>query len=193
MSQGVVGLGYSIPASQTLVATATDLTGLTGTWVAKYSDGTFSAPGTGDIPLTSGTATLAGITWNNMSFKITGDPSVGDRFVIERNQDGLQDGRNALLFAALQTSNTTAGGTATYQSTYSRLVAENGIRTREAKVRLSAQEAVLSQAQNARDSLSAVNLDEEAANLMKFQQAYQAAARVLDVGNKLFETLLSIR
>ena len=193
MSQGVVGVGYSIPATQTLVATATDLTGLAGTWVATYSDGTVSAASTGDIPLTSGTATLSGITWNNMSFSITGAPNTGDRFVIERNSDGLQDGRNALQFAALQTANTTAGGTATYQSTYSRLVAENGIRTREAKVRLAAQEAVLTQAQNARDSLSAVNLDEEAANLMKFQQAYQAAAKILDVGNKLFETLLSIR
>ncbi|WP_298398017.1 flagellar hook-associated protein FlgK [uncultured Azonexus sp.] len=193
MSQGVVGVGYSIPATQTLVATATDLTGLTGTWVATYSDGTVSAASTGDIPLTSGTATLSGITWNNMSFSITGAPNTGDRFVIERNSDGLQDGRNALKFAALQTANTTAGGTATYQSTYSRLVAENGIRTREAKVRLAAQEAVLTQAQNARDSLSAVNLDEEAANLMKFQQAYQAAAKILDVGNKMFETLLSIR
>lgn len=193
MSQGVVGVGYSIPATQTLVATATDLTGLTGTWVARYSDGSVSAASTGDIPLTSGTATLSGITWNNMSFSITGAPNAGDRFVIERNSDGLQDGRNALQFAALQTANTTAGGTATYQSTYSRLVAENGIRTREAKVRLAAQEAVLTQAQNARDSLSGVNLDEEAANLMKFQQAYQAAAKILDVGNKLFETLLSIR
>lgn len=193
MSQGIVGVGYSIPAAQTLVATATDLTGLTGTWVASYSDGSVSAASTGDIPLTSGTATLSGITWNNMSFSITGTPNTGDRFVIERNGNGLQDGRNALQFAALQTANTTAGGTASYQSTYSRLVAENGIRTREAKVRLAAQEAVLTQAQNTRDSLSAVNLDEEAANLMKFQQAYQAAAKILDVGNKLFETLLSIR
>lgn len=193
MSQGIVGVGYSIPAAQTLVATATDLTGLTGTWVASYSDGSVSAASTGDIPLTSGTATLSGITWNNMSFSITGTPNTGDRFVIERNSNGLQDGRNALQFAALQTANTTAGGTASYQSTYSRLVAENGIRTREAKVRLAAQEAVLTQAQNTRDSLSAVNLDEEAANLMKFQQAYQAAAKILDVGNKLFETLLSIR
>jgi len=193
MSQGVVGVGYSIPATQNLVATATDLTGLTGTWVATYSDGTVSAASTGDIPLSSGTGTLSGITWNNMSFSITGAPNTGDRFVIQRNSDGLQDGRNALQFAALQTANTTAGGTATYQSTYSRLVAENGIRTREAKVRLAAQEVVLTQAQNARDSLSAVNLDEEAANLMKFQQAYQAAAKILDVGNKMFETLLSIR
>ncbi len=200
MSQGVVGIGYSISAMpQTLTATATQLTGITTSWRATYSDGTSipanlgDPPATGDIDLVNGTATLAGIWTEGMYFSITGRPAANDVFTIERNAGGVQDGRNALQFAALQTSNTTAGGTATYQSTYSRLVAENGIRTREAKVRLAAQEAVLAQAQNARDSLSAVNLDEEAANLMKFQQAYQAAAKILDVGNKLFETLLSIR
>jgi flagellar hook-associated protein 1 FlgK len=200
MAQGIVGMGYSMAAMpQTLTATATQLTGITTAWRATYSDGTtipadpLDPAATGDIDLVSGTATLAGIWTEGMYFSITGRPAVNDVFTIERNVGGVQDGRNALQFAALQTSNTTAGGTATYQSTYSRLVAENGIRTREAKVRLAAQEAVLTQAQNARDSLSAVNLDEEAANLMKFQQAYQAAARVLDVSNKLFETLLSIR
>lgn len=200
ISQGVVGADYSMDEMpQTLTATVTQLTGMTTAWRATYSNGTTlpadpaDPPLTGAVDLVSGGATLAGIWTEGMYFSITGRPAVGDTFAIERNAGGVQDGRNALQFAALQTSNTTAGGTATYQSTYSRLVAENGIRTREAKIRLAAQEAVLSQAQNARDSLSAVNLDEEAANLMKFQQAYQAAAKILDVGNKLFETLLSIR
>lgn len=193
MSQGVVGVGYSIAdLPQTLTATATHLTGLAGTWTVKYSDGS-TATGTGNIPLTSGTATLAGISRSGMSFTITGQPAAGDTFVIERNQNGVQDGRNALLFAALQTANTTNGGTATYQTSYARLVADNGIRTREAQVRLEAQEAVLAQAQNSRDALSAVNLDEEAANLIKYQQAYQAAAKIMEVGNTLFDTLLSIR
>lgn len=193
LSQGVVGVGYSIAdLPQTLTANATHLTGLAGAWTATYSDGT-SVPGPGDVPLVNGTATLASISRTGMSFKVNGQPATGDQFVIERNTGGVQDGRNALLFAKLQTSNTISGGTATYQTSYARLVAENGIRTREAKVRMEAQDAVLTQAQNARDSLSAVNLDEEAANLMRFQQAYQAAAKVLEVGSTLFDTILSIR
>lgn len=193
LSQGVVEVGYSVAdLPQTLTATATDLTGLAGAWTATYSDGT-SVTGPGNIPLVNGAATLAGISRTGMSFRVDGQPAVGDSFVIQRNVDGVQDGRNALLFAKLQTSNTVAGGTATYQTTYARLVADNGIRTREAKVRLGAQEAVLVQAQNARDALSAVNLDEEAANLMKYQQAYQAAAKVLQIGGTLFDTILSIR
>ena len=84
------------------------------------------------------------------------------------------------------------GGTATFQSAYARLVADNGIRTRETKVKLDAQGAVLDQAQATRDSLSAVNLDEEAANMLRFQQAYQASSKILEIGSKLFDTILSI-
>jgi flagellar hook-associated protein 1 len=51
---------------------------------------------------------------------------------------------------------------------------------------------LLSQAQSARDSLSGVNLDEEAANMLKFQQAYQASSKILQIGNTLFDTILSL-
>ncbi len=196
LGQGVVASGYVLPAAPlTMTATASDLTGYAGDWTALYSDGSAALSGTGDIPLFNGTASLIGFNFDNdkMYFKVDGKPNAGDTFTIERSEDAVQDGRNALLFAKLQTSNTTAGGTATYQTSYARLVADNGIRTREAKVRLASQDAVLKQAQNGRDALSAVNLDEEAANLMKFQQAYQAAAKVLQIGGTLFDTILSIR
>lgn len=203
LSQGMVGIGYSVSGlPQTLTAgrtgatgPATYLSGVGGNWTATYSDGTELSGTGGDIELLNSGATLRSITLNdnNMSFKVDGAPAVGDSFTIERNIGGVQDGRNAIAFAALQTSNTMAGGTATYQSAYAKMVADNGILTRETKIRLEAQNAVLTAAQNSRDSLSAVNLDEEAANMMKFQQAYQAAAKVLEIGGTLFDTILSIR
>jgi flagellar hook-associated protein 1 FlgK len=127
-----------------------------------------------------------------MSFDVNGTPAVGDQFVVQRNTGGVEDGRNALLFARLQTQNTVSDGTATFQSAYARLVADNGIRAREAKVQLDAQGAVRDQAVAARESLSGVNLDEEAANMLKYQQAYQAASKILEIGNKLFDTILSL-
>jgi len=192
LSQGVVGVGYSAPAAPlTLTATAATLNGVPGTWTAVYSDGTTSTT-TGNVPLTSGTATLSKIAFSGMSFDINGTPAVGDQFTIKKNAAGVEDGRNALLFAKLQTQNTVAGGTATYQSAYARLVSDSGIRTREAKVQLDAQSAILDQAVSAREALSGVNLDEEAANMLKFQQAYQAASKILEIGNKLFDTILSL-
>lgn len=192
ISQGIVGVGYSAPAAPlTLTATATTLNGVPGTWTAVYSDGTSSTT-TGNIPLTSGTATLAKVAYSGMSFNINGTPAVGDQFVVQRNTSGVQDGRNAVLFAKLQTQNTVSDGTSTFQSAYARLVADNGIRTREVKVQLAAQSAVLDQATATRESLSGVNLDEEAANMLKYQQAYQAASKILEIGNKLFDTILAL-
>lgn len=193
VSQGSVATGYStvgLPA--TLSATATTLNGVPGTWTAVYSDGTSSAPSSGNVPLTAGTATLAKISFNGMTFDIKGSPAVGDQFTVQRNTAGVQDGRNAVLFAKLQTQNTVSGGTATYQAAFSRLVADNGIMTRETKVKMDAQTSVLKQAQSAREALSGVNLDEEAAEMLKFQRAYQASSKILEIGNQLFDTILSL-
>ncbi|WP_306605927.1 flagellar hook-associated protein FlgK [Azonexus sp.] len=206
LGQGVVAGGYSMASlPMTVTATATDInlsyTGA-GNWTAIYSNDNLNDPafvfatsaGADPIPLTDVVrGTLVGFNIDNTYFKVDGRPNAGDTFTIEASQGAAQDGRNALLFAKLQTANTTAGGTASYQTSYARLVADNGIRTREAKVRLASQEAVLKQATNGRDALSAVNLDEEAANLMKYQQAYQAAAKVLEIGGTLFDTIISIR
>ena len=200
VSQGIVGVGYNVSglpvtltaANATAPATGTVLNGISAAWTAVYSDGTTAGGIGGDIGLTSGTATLARVTFSGMSFEITGTPVVGDQFSLQRNTNGVQDGRNAVLFAKLQTQNTVAGGTATYQAAYARMVSDNGIRTRETKVRLDAQTSVLDQAQTTRDSLSGVNLDEEAANMLKFQQAYQASSKILEIGNKLFDTILAL-
>ncbi|MBP6421287.1 MAG: flagellar hook-associated protein FlgK [Propionivibrio sp.] len=192
LSQGIVGQGYSaagLPVSVT--ATATTLNGVPGAWTAVYSDGS-SSTGPGNISLLNGAAKLSKISFSGMSFDITGTPAVGDSFSITRNTGGVQDSRNALLLAKLQTQNTVAGGTATFQSAYASIVADSGIQAREAKVRLSAQTSVLNQAVATRESLSGVNLDEEAANLMKYQQAYQAASKILQVGNTLFDTILAL-
>lgn len=206
ISQGVVGVGYDISVLPvTLTAGAANppstLSGISGNWTAVYSDGA-TVPGTGgNINLVNGSGTLARITFSGMSFEIKGAPASNDSFVLAKNvildsnglnTGGVQDGRNALLFAKLQTQNTVAGGTATFQAAFSALVADNGIRTREAKIQLDAQGAFLDQAKSTRDSLSAVNLDEEAANMLKFQQAYQASSKILEIGSKLFDTILSI-
>ena len=85
-----------------------------------------------------------------------------------------------------------SGKTASYQTAYAQLVSDAGNKSREIDVKGQAQSALLKQAKDARDSLSAVNLDEEAANLIRYQQAYQASAKMLDISSKLFDVLLAI-
>jgi flagellar hook-associated protein 1 len=136
------------------------------------------------------------ISFSGMSFSVSGAMNDGDTFLLTANTAGTSDGRNALALGSLQTKNTVSGdgtqGRATFQSAYAQLVAENGIKTRELKVTGEAQQAMLDQAQANRDALSGVNLDEEAANMLRYQQAYQASAKLLEVGKTLFDTIIQI-
>jgi len=132
------------------------------------------------------TLSLAGF-----EFAVSGEPQPGDEFIIENNANGSGDNRNALLLAGLQTSRELMGGTASYQDTYGSLVADIAVQTRQAKTNSTTESVLLEQAVAARDSVSGVNLDEEAANLIRFQQAYQAAAQMIAVADQLFQTLLN--
>ena len=121
---------------------------------------------------------------------MTGTPAAGDVFRVGANTNGVSDNRNALLLAQLQTQRTLDNGTATYQDAYGQLVANVGTQTRQAEITRNAQEVLKNQAIESRDSLSGVNLDEEAADLVRLQQAYQAAAQVIAVSDTLFQALL---
>ena len=71
------------------------------------------------------------------------------------------------------------------------LIQHVGTQTAQARAESEASGAVLKQATNNRDSVSAVNLDEEAANLMKFEQYYNASAQVIQIARSIFDTLIS--
>lgn len=140
------------------------------------------------VSFTSGyTYTFAGI-----SITVSGAPGRGDTFEIASNADGVGDVRNIGLLGELQTKNIFNEGTATLQSSYAQLVSTVGNKTREVQVNAQAGEALLAQAKTAAQDVSGVNLDEEATNLIKYQQAYQAAGKVMQIAGTIFDTLLSI-
>jgi len=134
------------------------------------------------------TVTVAGL--GTYGFTMTGDPDNGDTFVINANTGGTGDNRNARSLADLQNANLMIGGTATLANTYGTLVADVGTRAQQAQNNAAIQQNLLSQAEAAKSEVSGVNLDEEAADLVRFQQAYQAAAQVISIANSLFDTLL---
>ena len=100
------------------------------------------------------------------------------------------DNTNAVALAALSNA-TLVEGSLTLDVVYQNLVTTNGSKASQAIVTLDAQKVMLTEAQTARDEESGVNLDEEAANLLMYQQAYQAAARVMSVADDMFQSLLS--
>ncbi len=133
----------------------------------------------------------ANIDANGWRIQITGTPQAGDTFTVQSNAGGAGDNGNALQLAALQTTDILDGGSTTYQGAYGRLVADVGAQTRQADIGLSAATTLKAQAVAARESVSGVNLDEEAANLMRFQQSYQAAAQAIAVAGTIFDTLIA--
>jgi flagellar hook-associated protein 1 FlgK len=132
------------------------------------------------------------ISYNGWTAQLSGSPLTGDTFTVGPNTGGVSDNRNALLLQGLQTQNILAGGTTTYQGAYSQLVSLVGNKTREVQVAAQAQNNLVAQTTQAAEALSGVNLDEEAANLIRYQQAYQAAGKALQIATTLFDTILAI-
>lgn len=100
------------------------------------------------------------------------------------------DNTAALTLAKLGSQPVLLGGKATYNDAYKQLVSNVGSITQSATTNSSALQASLNLATQAQQSLAGVNLDEEAANLIKFQQSYQAAAKAISIAGSLFDTLI---
>jgi flagellar hook-associated protein 1 FlgK len=132
------------------------------------------------------------LTYNGWTAQLTGVPATGDTFTVSTNAGGVADNRNSLLLAGLQTQNTLAGGTTSFQGAYSQLVSFVGNKTREVEVTAKAQANLVLHTQQAQQAVSGVNLDEEAANLMRYQQAYQAAGKMMQISTSLFDVLLGL-
>jgi flagellar hook-associated protein 1 FlgK len=130
------------------------------------------------------------IAANGWQVQITGTPAAGDTFTVQSNVGGTGDNRNALALAAGQNTGVLSGGTVSVTGAASALVTGLGSQAQQINTAQSAQTAINTQASSAVQSITGVNLDEEAANLLQWQQAYQAAAQALTIGNSLFTTLI---
>jgi flagellar hook-associated protein 1 FlgK len=129
---------------------------------------------------------------NGWSVKLTGNIATGDRFLVGPNTAGSSDNRNALAMGNLQVTNILSDGTASYQSSYSQMVSMVGNQGNQAKIASEAQNTLAKEARSSKSSFSGVNLDEEAANLIKYQQAYQAASKVIAIAQQTFQSILDI-
>ena len=131
--------------------------------------------------------------FDGITVSISGAPANGDTFTIEKNNGGVSDGSNALLLGALQSKKTMAGGTASFNDAYSQLVSTVGNKARQVQISNTAQSSLTLQIRTAQQSVSGVNQDEETANLLMFQQMYQANAKVIQTASTMFDAVLGIR
>lgn len=136
-------------------------------------------------------APVAESTYKGFQFQLTGTPAAGDTFDIGYNTDGVSDNRNALALAGLQTKKLMSGGASSLGENYTQLVEAVGTRTSQATLDQSSSQALLTQAKNQWQSVSGVNLDEEAGKLIQYQAAYNASAQVVSIARQLFSTLIN--
>jgi flagellar hook-associated protein 1 len=146
----------------------------------------YSVNGAAPVAYTSG----GNIDVNGWEVQISGTPASGDSFTVTSNAGGTGDNRNALAAANRQNVGVLQNGTTSITGGLSALITGLGSQAQQINTAQTAQSAVNSQALTSVQSLTGVNLDEEAASLLQWQQAYQASAQALSIGNSLFTTLI---
>jgi flagellar hook-associated protein 1 FlgK len=132
----------------------------------------------------------ANISIAGIELEVSGQAAVGDQFSLNYNETGRGDNRNIMKMAHLQTQKVMNNNKATFQDIYSGMLSEIGAKTANADVSMQSAEVLQKQSFERIQSNSGVNMDEEAANMLKFQQHYGAAARVISIASELFDTIL---
>ncbi len=171
----------------TLDANATADVAITFTSATAYSF-TRSAPapttGTGTIG-TDGTITL-----NGWTLTLAGTPQSGDAFSVGANTNGTGDNRNALALAKLTDAALVNGQT--LAAANARMVGDVGNEAQQMTIQSTANDRLLNSLQTQEQSVSGVNLDEEASNLLRYQQAYQASAKAIAAAQTMFDTIIGL-
>jgi flagellar hook-associated protein 1 FlgK len=162
---------------------------------------TFTSPTTFDVNgvgaglpalgVTYDPAAGATVAFNGWSVRLDGKPAPGDVFTVAPNVGGSGDGRNAQALAGQESKQILEGGRASALNSYAGLLARVGSAGQQARIGADARQALVDQARSAREAVSGVNLDEEAANLVQLQQAYQAASQVIAISQTLFASLIN--
>lgn len=196
---GTGGLSLSFDATTGTFDTSSLPAGATLSYVSPSTTGLTS--GQSNTVRLDYTDTVTGNSYS-YEFTVSGVPQAGDTFSLAYNQNGVSDNRNGLKLVDLQnkatvgvsydtSGNPIANTGVSFSDGYGDLVERVGTLTAQARIDSEATTALLSQAQNNRDSLSAVNLDEEAAKLIQFEQYYNASAQVIQVARSVFDTLIN--
>lgn len=148
---------------------------------------TYTINGTGSYTYTPGSP----IQLNGYELQLGGVVATGDRITVRPNFGATGDNANALRLAGVTSEKILDGGAGSLVSANSTLIARAGSTAQQVELASRAQEAIRTEAEAAVASVSGVNLDEEAANLMRYQQAYQAMAQVIGVADTTFQSLLA--
>ncbi|NOV24210.1 flagellar hook-associated protein FlgK [Cupriavidus necator] len=175
-----VAPGFSLPAGKITAE-------FDGTNYVFKVGGVAMAPQPVGVPNGSNTD----FTLNGLTFSFGGTPAAGDSFTLGSNAGAVKDNGNMLVLAKLQNAKT-IGGVSSFSEAYAQLVNDVGTRAKSVKIASASQDSITTQIKTAQQSVSGVNMDEETVSMLRFQQLYQANARVIQTAGTLFDTIIGI-
>ena len=161
--------------------------------ISFTSDSVYQIRDTGSSTVLAERSYVAGqpIVYQNLQVTLDDVPASGDVFSIDDNSDGFGSNENLLRLIDIESAKV-LGNNDTLHESYLGLLNQAGTTARQAQVTQEALQVVYEQANESRDQIAGVNLDEEAANLIRFQQSYQASARMIQTANQLFDAILRL-
>jgi flagellar hook-associated protein 1 FlgK len=168
-------------------------------WVPDTYAVTFGASGAYTVTNSSGTTVASGtyasgspISFAGAQLTLTGSPAAGDTFTVGPNSPA-NSGDNSNLFAMIDALSASSldGGTTTVGGAANNLVSQIGVITQQAQNNATAQQSVNKEATTALNNVSGVNLDQEAATMLQYQQAYQAMAQIIQASGQMFTSLIT--
>lgn len=173
------------------VTDSTDANLFAGATVTFGAGGSYSVTDGAGNTSTGTYASGSPIQFDGWSLNLSGTPANGDSFTVAQNSSGLNDNGNALDLAGLVDVGVLDGGRTTVVGGYANLTNQVGVAGSMAASNLTTQAGLYNQATSTQQSLAGVNLDQEAANLIKYQQAYQASAQVISTSQTIFASLIT--
>ncbi len=129
---------------------------------------------------------------NNTKFQFSDETIANNSFDFSSNKDGFGDNRNIVNILSLQGSDKSGGNKGNFQEIFNTTVAKVGSNVQASKLSLDSASSTLDAAEASQSEFAGVNLDEEAAHLLEFQQAYQASARILQTAKEMFQSLIEV-
>lgn len=123
---------------------------------------------------------------------LTGDIDANDVFNIDYSANGLGDNRNGILLGNVHAQGVLENGAYTMSEGFNSFLSDVSLKVHSSQISHESSNLILSNAIEQRDSVSGVNIEEEAINLMRYEQAFQANAQVIEVGNTLLDILLGL-
>ncbi|KAI3597351.1 Flagellar hook-associated protein FlgK [Cupriavidus necator H850] len=177
-----VAPGFTLPAAN-----------ITAEFDGSLNKYVFKVGGTAMAPQPVGVANGSNtdFTLNGLTFSFGGTPKAGDTFTLVSNAGAVKDNGNMLALAKLQNAKT-IGGVSSFSEGYAQLVNDVGTRAKSVKIASASQDSITTQIKTAQQSVSGVNMDEETVSMLRFQQLYQANARVIQTAGTLFDTIIGI-